>query len=135
MSETSKVAPVINSRRAVEECVELIRSNRGQLFQADHTDPTDLRSTPRIPFTQHIRYCPCSTLSEDRTRPAQALNISLGGISLCCPRALAEGMVIHVRLPLLDGQTSWVRGRVVYCSLSIDFYRVGVAFLFDEDQS
>ena len=135
MAETSSATPVISSRRAVEECVELARSNRGQSFQADHIDPTDLRTTPRVPFTHHIHYCPCSTLSEDRTRPAQALDISLSGIGLWCSRPLAEGFVVHVRLPLLDGKAAWVRGRVVYCRPGVELYRVGIAFLLDEEQS
>ena len=133
MAETSSATPVISSRRAVEECVELARSNSGQAFQADQMDPTDLRASPRIPFPHQVRYCPCSPLSEDHAKPAQALDISLGGIGLCCPRALVEGFVVHVRLPLPDGQASWVRGRVVYCRPSVGLYRVGIAFILDED--
>jgi len=123
-----------NSRRIVEECVEFARRNGGRACQVDRLDRLDRRASPRMLFAHHLCYCPNSTLSEDHTKPARMLDISLGGIGLWCREVLTEGMVIHVRLPVLYGKTAWVRGRVIHCSPDdAQHYRVGIAFILDQD--
>ena len=135
MVQTTKTTPKINYRKIVEESVEFARRNEACSSQPKQTDRLDHRANERIPFTPELLYCPCSTLSEDHTRQARMLDISLEGIALLCPKALAEGFVVHVCLPLPDGKTGWVKGRIIYCIPRKEHYRVGIAFLLDEDQS
>ena len=130
MPETTESTPVINSRRIVEECVEFARRNGAGTPEIDQFDQ---RAWPRMLFTHQLRYCPSSKLSEDHTKPAKMLDISLGGMGLWCCEALAEGTVIHVRLPLLDGKIAWVRGRVMYCQPEVEHYQAGLAFILDQD--
>ena len=91
------------------------------------------RATPRILFTHPIRYSSDSVLSEDHTRPARMLDISLGGIGFWCRETLAEDTVIHICLPLLGGKTAWVKGTVIYCRPNVEHYRAGIAFILNED--
>ena len=116
MAETSSATPVISSRRAVEECVELARSNSGQAFQADHTDPADLRASPRIPFPYQIRYCPHSALSEDHTKPAQALDISLGHIYKVVVEAV-DGTTVRLTS---TAQTGAGYAKTVICTAAVN---------------
>ncbi|MCK4850316.1 MAG: PilZ domain-containing protein [Phycisphaerae bacterium] len=126
--------PKTNSRRIVEECVEFARRNGGRACQVGRLDRPDRRASLRMGFAHYVCYCPNSTLSEDHTKPARMLDISLGGIVLWCCEAVTEGIVIHVRLPLLDGKTAWVRGRVVRSSPDdVEHYWVGIAFILDRD--
>ena len=130
MPETTETTPAINSRRIVEECVEFARRN-GAI--TPEIDQIDRRTWPRMLFMHQLRYCPNSTLSEDHAKPAKMLDISLGGVGLWCREALTEGTVIHVRLPLLDRKTAWVRGRVIYCHPEVQDYLAGIAFILDQD--
>lgn len=130
MPETTETTPAINSRRIVEECIEFARHNG---VSTPEIDQIDRRTWPRMLFIHQLRYCPKSTLSEDHTEPAKMLDISLGGIGLWCHEALTDDTLIHVRLPLLDGKTAWVKGRVVHCRPDAEDYRVGVAFILDQD--
>ena len=130
MTETGKTAPAISSRRIVEECVEFVRHNGQGAVQFDQMDR---RATPRLFFTHPIRYSPDSVLSEDRTKPAHMLDVSLDGIGIWCCETLMDDTLIHVRLPLLDGKTAWVKGRVVYCRPDAERYRAGIAFVLDQD--
>ncbi len=123
-----------NSRRIVEECVDCARRNGGRACQVDRLDRADQRASLRMFSAHHVSYCPNSTLSEDHTKTARMLDISLGGIALWCCEVLTEGMVIHVRLPLLHGKTAWVRERVIRCSPDdAQHYWVGIAFILDQD--
>ena len=72
-------------------------------------------------FIHPLRYCTNSILSEDQTKPAQMLDVSL------------EGMVVHVCLPLLDGSSVWVKGKVIYCHPEVEHYRAGIAFIFEQE--
>ena len=130
MAETTEATSAIDSRRIVEECVELGRRNGAEIIQIDRMDR---RVTPRMLFSHQLRYCPSSPLSEDDTKPAFMLDISLGGIGLLCCEALPAGTEVHVRLPLLDGKTAWVKGRVVYCHPDVEDYKAGIAFIFNQD--
>ncbi len=121
-----------DSRRIVEECVEFARRNGGRACQVDRLDRADRRASLRMFSAHHAWYCPNSTLSEDHTKLARMLDISLGGILLWCREALTEGTVIHVCLPLLYGQTAWVRGRTIYCNPDdAQHYRIGIVFILD----
>ena len=135
MAKTTETTAKINYRKIIGESVEFVRRNGGRVLQLKQTDRLDQRANERILFAHELRYCPCSTLSEDHTRQARMLDISLEGVALLCPKTLAEGFVVHVCLPLPDGKTAWVEGRIIYCIPSEEHYRVGIAFLLDEDQS
>ncbi len=123
----------IDCRKLVEECLEAVRRTGARVCQMGQTNRANQRATPRLLATHCLLYCPSPTLSEDYTRPARMLDISLGGIGLRCFESLTEGMLIHVRLPLLDGKTAWVAGRVIYCMPSEEHYRAGIAFILEQD--
>jgi hypothetical protein len=61
------------------------------------------------------------------------LDVSLGGIGLLCREGLAEGMQINIRLPQLDGKAAWMKGKVAYSRPEAEHYRVGIAFILDQD--
>ena len=125
----------ISSRRIVEECVEFARRNGGRACQVNRLDRVDRRASLRMFFAHHVCYCPTQALFEDDAKPARMLDISLGGMVLWCREFLTEGMVIHVRLPLLHGETAWVRGRVIRCRPDDpQHYWVGIAFILDQNQ-
>ena len=130
MAEPTETTPMIDARKIVEECVEFVRRSGQNII---HTEQMEKRAAPRILFTHPIRYSPDSVLSEDRTKPAHMLDVSLGGIGLWCCETLMDDTLVHVRLPLLDGKTAWVKGRVVYCHPDAERYRAGIAFILDED--
>ena len=130
MAETTENTSVTDSHRIVEECLEFARLSGANVVQIDRMER---RVTPRMFFRHQLRYCARAMFSEDDTKPAHLLDISLGGIGLRCSEALTQGTVIHVRLPLLDGTTAWVKGRVMYCNPDEEVYRVGIAFIFDQD--
>ena len=130
MSETAGAAPVMSSPRIVEECVVFAQRNGQSAVQIDQMDR---RATPRILFTHPIRYSPHLVLSEDHTKTARMLDVSLGGMGLLCCETIAEGTVFHAGLPVLDGKTAWVRGAVVYCRPDAEYYRVGIAFIPDRN--
>lgn len=129
MLKTTETAPVLNARSIVKQCVEVARGNG---ISSREAHPADRRATPRILFGHQVRYCLSSTLDDHATRPAQMLDISVGGVGLWCREALMEDAVVYLRLPLLDGRTGWVEGTVVYCSPDAEHYWVGVAFTLDE---
>ena len=131
MSETAETPPVMSSLRIVEECVEFARQSGLFASQREQTPPEDRRTTPRMLLAHHLVYSAHSTLSEDSTKAAHMLDVSLGGAGLLCRETLADGMELHVRLPLLDGSTGWVKGGVVYCRPDAEHYRVGIAFILD----
>ncbi len=133
MAETAESRPVMSSRRIVQECVEFARQNGANASQGDQAALVARRATPRKVFTHHLVYSPHPELSEDCTKPARMLDVSLGGIGLLCCETLAERMEIHIRLPLLDGKNAWVKGKVVYCCPGEEHYLVGVAFILDQD--
>ena len=133
MAETTETTPVVNSRRKVEEYVEVVRRTGARACQMGQTDRADQRATPRLLARDYLLYGPSPTLSDDYTRPARMLDISLDGIGFLCFEALTEGMVIHVRLPSLDSSTAWVKGRVIYCHPCAERYRAGIAFIFDQE--
>ena len=130
MPKTTENTSVTDSRRIVEECLEFARHSGANVVQIDRMER---RVTPRTFFRHQLRYCARAMFCEDDTKPAHLLDISLGGIGIRCSEALTQGTVIHVRLPLLDGTTAWVKGRVIYCSPDEEVYRVGIAFIFDQD--
>ena len=132
MLKATETTPAISSRRIVEECVALARHTGASTSDIKQFDQ---RAWPRVLFSHQLRYCSNSTLSEEHSRPARLLDVSPGGIGLWCCEAFTEGTVIHVRLPLLDGKTAWVKGRVVHCQPDAEDYRVGVAFIFDQELS
>ncbi len=129
MTETTETTSVTDSRRIVEQCVKLARRAGADAVQIDRMD----RRTPRILFSQQLRYCANSLLSVDNSKPAYLLDVSLGGIGIWCSETLAQGTVVHVRLPLLDGTTAWVKGRVMYCNPDDELYQAGITFIFDQD--
>ena len=133
MAESTETAGAINSRWVVEECVEFVRRSGARSFQLKQTDRLNRRRELRKQFTHQLCYCPNSILSERHTRPAYMLNINSIGMALLCPKAVAEGMVIHVRLPLLNNRTAWVKGRVIYCMSGVEHHRVGLAFILDDN--
>ena len=132
MVETTKTMPVVDARKIVEESVEFARRNGALTNQVVQTDRMSQRAA-RLLFIHPLCYCPSSALSEDDTKPAYMLNISLAGVGLWCCEALGEGTVVHVRLPLLDGNGAWVKGTVVYCRPGVGHYRIGVTFVFEQD--
>ncbi len=131
MTETSQVVVARSSREIVEECVELARC---KCHNAVQVDQLERRATPRMLFTPPLRYCTHFVLSKEHSKPARMLDVSLGGVGLWCREALTEKMEIYVRLPLLDGKTAWVRGRVAYCRPDAEHYRAGIAFVLDEHE-
>ena len=131
MPETIEAAPIIGSRRIVEQCLEFARPRGVPAAHIDHSGFVDRRATPRILFVHQVHYCPSSTFSEDQAKPVSMLDISLGGVGLRCREALTEGAVIHMRLPSIDGTTGWVKGTVAYCRPDTEDYRVGIAFILD----
>ena len=131
MTDTAQAASVISSRQAVEQCLAFVQRSVGRRFQAQPDSQVDRRSSPRLAFTHQVRLCPHATLTEGHARPAQTLDISLGGVGLLCFDAIRKGAIIHVYLPVLDGQGAWVRGKVAYCRPHGVHYRAGIAFLFD----
>lgn len=131
MAETTKTTPVADSRRIVEEFVDFATNNGARPYQVERKDRTDRWATVRMLFIHPLRYCTNSILSEDQAKPAQMLDVSLEGVGFWCCEALTEGMVVHVCLPLLDGSSAWVKGKVIYCHLEIEHYRAGVAFIFE----
>lgn len=132
MVKTTKTAPMIDARKIVEECVEFARRNGGRVCQVVQRDQTN-RWTGRMLFVHPLCYCPTSILSEDHTKPAFMLDISLAGVGLWCCEALGEGTVVYVHLPLLDGNSDWVKGSVIYCHPEVGHYRVGVTFIFEQE--
>ena len=133
MSETAGTTPVMSSRRIAEECVEFARQNGACPSQEDPTVLVNRRATLRIAFAHHLVYSPHSTLSEDCIKPARMVDVSLEGIGLLCCEGLTEGKQIHVRLPQLAGKTAWVKGRVAHSRPEDEHYRVGIAFILDQD--
>ena len=131
MAETTKITPVVDSRRIVEEFVEFAKRNGARTYQVERTNQNDRWATVRMLFIHPLRYCTNSILSEDQTKPAQMLDVSLEGMGFWCCEALTKGAVVHVRLPLLDGNGAWVKGTVVYCRPEKGHYRVGVNFIFE----
>ena len=132
MSKATKTTPMIDARKIVEECVEFARRNGALTSQVVQRDQTN-RWTARLLFIHSVCYCPHSRLSENHTKPAYMLDISLAGVGLWCCEALGEGTVVHVRLPLLDGNSAWMEGSVVYCHRKVGHYRVGVTFVFEQE--
>ena len=130
MAETTETTPVVDTRKIVEECVEFVRRSGQNII---HTEQMEKRAAPRILFTHPIRYSPDSVLSEDRTKPAHMLDVSLGGIRIYCRETLMEDTLIHVCLPLQDGKTAWVKGTVIYCRPDVEHYRAGIAFILEQD--
>ena len=132
MAEATKITPVVDSRRIVEEFVEFAERNGARAYQVDRKDRTDRAATVRMLFIHPLRYCTNSILSEDQNKPAQMLDVSPEGVGFWCCETLTEGMVIHVCLPLLDGSSAWVKGKVIYCHPEVEHYRAGIAFIFDQ---
>ena len=130
MAETTQAMLVVDARKIVEECIEFARRNGALISQVTQRDRM-ARWTARLLFIHPLCYCPCSTLSEDHTKPAYMLNISLAGVGLWCCEALGEGAVIHVRLPGLDGNGAWVKGTVAHCHREVGHYQVGVTFILE----
>ena len=128
MAEPTETTPAADSCKIIQESVEFARRNGAATRQMDQVDRIDRRVTLRMLFTHQIHYCPNSTLSDDHTKLAYMLDISLGGIALCCCESLTVGTMVHVRLPLLDGKTAWVKGRVIYCHPEVEHYLAGIAF-------
>ncbi len=123
-----------SSSTIVEECVEFARRNGGQSCQVNGPDRVDRRTSPRRSFVHNVLYCPIRKFSENHTKPARMLNISRGGIALRCSEAIAEGAVIHIRLPLTYGKTAWVSGQVIHCSPEgSERYWVGIALILNQD--
>ena len=132
MIETTETPPVVDARKIVEECLDFAKHNGGRISETDRIVHSERRATPRTLFTHQLRYCPNSTLSEDRSEPARMLDISLSGIGIWCRETLTAGQLIHLRLPRLDGTTGWVTGRVVYCRPEVEHYQAGIDFIFDQ---
>ena len=130
MAETTEATPVVDARRIV---VEFAERNGAVIFQRVQTDHNNRRAT-RMLFIHPMRYCQTATLSEDCTKAASMLDISLAGVGFRCYSPLTVGAVIHVHLPLLDGNSAWVKGSVIYHHSEIGCYRVGVAFIFEQEQ-
>ena len=135
MTETTETVPVVNSRRTVEEHLEFARRNGANSDQLCQLDQTDRRARPRMYFVYPIRYCPNPTFSQGHSKAATMLDISLDGVDFWCYEALTKGMVVHVRLPLLDGKTAWVKGKVIHCRPEAGEYQVGVSFIFEQEQN
>ena len=131
MPETIEAAPIIGSRRIVERCLEFAWHEGVPTAHLDESGFADRRTMPRAVFSQQMRYCPSSTLSENQAKPAWMLAVNLRGVGLRCSEALTEGAVIHVRLPMVDGTTGWVKGTVVYCRPDTEQYQAGIAFILD----
>lgn len=129
MAEPTETTSVINSRRTIQESIALICCNTGSMLQMDQ------RAEQRTILMHQVRYCLRSPLSEDDTEPAFIIDISPGGIALWCCQTITPGRVVHIRLPLVGGKASWVRGKVMYCIPDADHYRAGIAFILDDDQS
>ena len=113
----------IESHGVIEKCVQRACSQGLAAFQ------TDRRSRPRMPFLHPVRYCLGSAVTEDKTKPGYALDISCDGMGMCCQQGLSAGEQIWVRLPLADGKLVWVAGTVVYCEPDVEHYRAAVTFL------
>jgi len=135
MAETTDILSVCEAHRIVEECVDFARGNVVGRLLMSQVERMDSRARLRLLFTYQLRYCTSSILSEDHSEPARMLDISLHGMALWCCEGLTPGTVIHVRLPLLDGTTAWVQGRVIYCNPDVEDYRVGIAFVFEQEES
>ncbi len=135
MAGTTETISVVNSRRTVEEHMEFVRRNGASGKQVRHPEQTDHRARVRMFFMYPIRYCPNPTFSGDYTKAATMLDVSPDGVGFWCYEALMKGMVIHVRLPLLNEKTEWVKGKVVHCRPDAGQHQVGVSFIFDEEQS
>ena len=131
MPETTEVTPIIGSRRIVEQCLEFAWREGVPTDHVDDSCFVNRRAMPRPLLSHRVRYCPSSTLSENQAKPAWMLAINLRGLGLQCREALTEGQVVHVRLPLVDGTTAWVKGTVVYCRPDTEQYRIGIAFILD----
>ena len=131
MPETTKAPSVVSSREIVEQCLQFVQRNGGRPCQVYQTPQTDRRAAPRMFFTHQLRYSTDSTLPGGHTKPAQVLDISLGGVGLWCFEPLGDGAVIHICLPVLDGKNAWVKGKVVYCRPEGEHFRTGIAFILD----
>ena len=131
MPETTKAVSVVSSREIVEQCLDFVRRSGGRPCQAYQTAQEERRAASRMFFTHQLRCSTDSTLSEEHTKPAQVLDISLGGMGLWCFEQLEEGTLIHICLPVLDGQGAWVKGKVVYCRPQGEHFRAGIAFILD----
>lgn len=115
-----------NTSWLIDQCVEFARGHGISDFQSDR------RSKPRWPFAHHIRYSLDRAGSDDDSHPGYALNISRQGMAICTRQALGLGHQISVRLPLPDGSTTWVTGKVIHCEPDDHHYQVGIAFLCHE---
>ncbi len=133
MSEIAGTTAVISSRKIAEECVEFVQQNGACPSQGDPKVLMDRRVAPRMVFRHHLVYSLQSTLSDDCTKPAHMLDVSLSGIGLLCCEGLAAGMQVNVRLPQLDGKTAWIKGKVAYSRPEAEHYRIGIAFILDQD--
>ncbi|HEY1602006.1 MAG TPA: PilZ domain-containing protein [Pirellulales bacterium] len=88
------------------------------------------RRFERVPF-----FCDVSltALPDGPTFEAHSFDISLAGVGLAAPRALAPGCMVTLSFTLRDGSgketVNKVSGRVARCDADADVNRLGVEFL------
>lgn len=122
MLDSAQAEPVSEPAEKVVQCVKCAQSKGIGEFKADR------RSTPRMPFVHPVRYCLGEGVVEDESLPGFVLDISLDGMGMCCQQGLTEGEQIWVRLPLSNGELSWLSGKIIYCEPDAEHYRAAVAF-------
>ncbi len=127
MSVTAESVSQTAFRRTIDECIQYARANGVGDFCLGR------RSHPRLPYVHPVRYWLDSAGSESELRPGYTLNISLGGMALCCQESLPVGSAIRVCLPLSDGSNVWLEGTVAYCEPDAEHYRAGIAFVPHDD--
>ena len=127
MVDTGQASEAVGLSRMIVQCVNFARAHGVGAF------PPGVRVQPRLAFVHAVRYCLGSAPSSADTHPAFTLDISLDGLALWCREALPVGSVICARLPLADGRTVWLPGRVVYCRPDVEYYRVGLSFNIEAD--
>lgn len=131
MTETTEAVSTTDSQKTVQQCMEFVRRHGGRACQVQPNLQQNLRATPRMFFSCRLSYSTDSTLSGKHTKPAQMIDIGLGGVGFWCFEPLREGMAVHICLPVLAGQTAWVQAKVVYCRPEGEHYRAGIAFILD----